>query len=127
MSDLPIAADLMAALKQWKKQRDGKSLVLGTDSDKPDSKMLRSIKRLAKRAGMNCGHCDGCKSTNGECREFTLHKFRRTYCTSLLRAGLDLRTVQSFMGHADMESTMRYLRPASGSEIRERLNAVTFG
>jgi integrase len=125
--DVPIPDDLLTALRQWKEQRDGKALVLGTDSDKPDSKMLRSIKRLAKRAGMNCGYCDGCKSANSECREFTLHKFRRTYCTSLLRAGLDLRTVQSFMGHADMESTMRYLRPASGSEIRERLNAVTFG
>jgi site-specific recombinase XerD len=62
-----------------------------------------------------------------ECREWTLHKFRRTYCTTLLRSRIDLRTVQSFMGHADMSSTMRYLRPASSKEVREKMNAVDFG
>lgn len=38
--------------------------------------------------------------------------------------GFDLRTVQAWMGHADMESTMRYLRPAASSEIRTKLKRV---
>jgi site-specific recombinase XerD len=60
----------------------------------------------------------------GECQEWTLHKFRRTYCTTLLRSGLDLRTVQAYMGHADLASTMRYLRPASSAEAQTRINAI---
>ena len=80
---------------------------------------------LARQAGLNCGRCDGCHE-RGECREFTLHKFRRTYITTLLRQGIDLRTVQAYAGHKDIASTMRYLRPASGTEARSKVNAVTW-
>src|SRR5437762_6367260 len=36
--------------------------------------------------------------------------------------GVDLRTVQLWMGHKDLESTMRYLKPARGSGIRDKVN-----
>ena len=45
-----------------------------------------------------------------------LHKFRATFATHALQGGVDLRTVQSWMGHTDLASTMRYLRPARGEE-----------
>jgi integrase len=122
--DVPVPADIAAELMSWREKRQGKTLVLGTDSDQPNYKMLRAVKRLAKRAGLNCKHCPGCKSSNNECREFSLHKFRRTYITTLLRRGFDLRTVQAYAGHADLTSTMRYLRPASAKEVHERLNAM---
>ena len=122
--DVPIPADVLHVLKVWEQKRAGKSLVLGTEADRPNDKMLRSLKRLAKRAGLNCKRCTGCKSVNNECREFTLHKFRRTYITTMLRRGFDLRTVQAYAGHADLASTMRYLRPASASTVHERLNAM---
>jgi hypothetical protein len=41
-----------------------------------------------------------------------------TYCTQLLRSGLDLRTVQQMMGHSDIASTMRYLRPQEHTHTR---------
>ena len=56
--------------------------------------------------------------------QWTLHKLRRTYATTLLRNGVDLRTVQRFMGHSDMNSTMRYLRPASSKETQAAVNAI---
>jgi integrase/recombinase XerD len=44
---------------------------------------------------------------------FWLHKFRATYATWSLWAGVDLRTVQQWLvGHTHMESTMRYLKPS---------------
>ena len=46
--------------------------------------------------------------------DFFLHKFRATFATKHLQAGVDLRTVQMWLGHKDMESTMRYLKPARG-------------
>jgi len=82
------------------------------------------VKSLARRAGLNCGRCAGCHSNLRQCGEFTFHKFRRTYITTLLRNGIDLRTVQAYAGHKDSASTMRYLRPASAQEAQDKLNAI---
>lgn len=125
--DIPIPAELLAELVAERKENPKTRLVVGNSDDKPERHLLRELKRLARAAGLNCGTCEGCVAPNKECREWTIHKFRRTYCTSLLRSGIDLRTVQAFMGHADMASTMRYLRPAAGKEVRQKLNAVIFG
>ena len=35
-----------------------------------------------------------------------------------------LRTVQLWLGHKDLESTMRYLKPARGKGVREKVNAT---
>jgi len=122
--DIPIPDDLLAELKAWQEQHPKGGLLFNTKRGYPNRKLLRILKRLAKRAGLNCGQCEGCKSPLKECQEWTLHKFRRTYCTTLLRSGLDLRTVQAYMGHADLASTMRYLRPASSAEAQARINAI---
>jgi integrase len=119
--DIPLLEDMPDELKKWQALHPTQSLILGTVHKKPDAKMLRSLKRLAKRAGMNCGRCDGCHGKSRECQEFTLHKLRRTYITAMLRSGYDLRTVQAWAGHRDIKSTMRYLRPASAKEIQSKL------
>jgi integrase len=122
--DVPIPADLLEELERRHKAHLGGTLILGTKNGNPNSKLLRTLKRLARQAKLNCGECDGCKATSRECQQWTLHKFRRTYCTTLLRSGLDLRTVQAYMGHADLTSTMRYLRPASSAEAQAKINAI---
>lgn len=111
---------LVPKLAQWLKDNPKKQLVFGTDADKPNHKMLRTLKRTAKRANLNCGQCKGCKSKAQECREFTLHRFRRSYVTRMLVAtGGDLRSVMKQTGHSDMDSVMRYIAPAS--QIRTAL------
>jgi len=55
---------------------------------------------------------------------FWLHNFRATFATKHLQAGDDLRTVQMWLGHKDMESTMRYLKPARGKGVRAKVNAT---
>jgi site-specific recombinase XerD len=55
---------------------------------------------------------------------FWLHKFRATFATWSLWAGVDLRTVQQWLGHSDMESTMRYLKPARNQAVREKINEI---
>ena len=121
---VPIPNDVLDELKAWKEKRTGQSLILGTKNGNPNTKLLFALKTLARRAKMNCGSCDGCKSKRRECESFTLHKFRRSYITTLLRNGIDLRTVQAYAGHKDIASTMRYLRPASAKEAQGKLNAV---
>jgi integrase/recombinase XerD len=56
--------------------------------------------------------------------EFWLHKFRSTFATRCLWAGVDLRTVQQWLGHSDIESTMRYLKPARNQAVQEKVNDI---
>jgi integrase len=122
--EVPVPKSLVTTLKKWRKKNPQTRLVLPTIHGTPNRKLLRTAKRLAKRSGLNCNNCDGCRSSLGECQQWTLHKLRRTYATTLLRNGLDLSTVQRFMGHSDLASTMRYLRPASTAASQAAINAI---
>jgi integrase len=142
--DVPIPDELLERLAVWHEARDkewreahlkatkeaGKEtrsrtrLVLGTKRDLPNMHLLRQLKRLVNRARLDCGICEGCSTDVKECQEWTLHKLRRTYATTLIRNGIDLRTVQAYMGHADLASTMRYLRPAETKETRTAINNI---
>jgi len=115
---------LVPQLKRWLKENPTKKLLFGTVNDKPDTKMLFALKATARRAGLNCGHCTGCLRTTGknknECGEYTLHRFRRTYTTRMLKACEgDLRSVMKRTGHSDLASVMRYLAPSA--HVREAL------
>ena len=123
---VPVPADLLEKLKQWKEQRANTKLVFGTRNDTPNWKWLDLLKRLVKKAELNCGHCEGCVESD-QCERWYLHKFRATYLTNMLRAGIDPRTVMSYSGHSDMETLMRYLSPAELPETQEKVNAINFG
>jgi len=71
--------------------------------------MLDHCKAVASRAGLDSS-------------KFDLKTFRSTYATRMLRSGFDVRTVQSWMGHKSLETTMRYLVPAS--DVHARLDQV---
>jgi len=122
--DVPVPDDVLADIRARREANPKGTLTLPTAGGRPNGKLLRTLKRLAKNAGLNCGRCEGCESELQECSEWTLHRFRRTYCTTLLRSGLDVRTVQGLMGHADIETTMRYLSPASADTMQAQINAV---
>ncbi|HEV2133398.1 MAG TPA: tyrosine-type recombinase/integrase [Terracidiphilus sp.] len=153
---VPIPAELLSRLQEQRNQEPESKLILGTRNDAPNGHMLRSLKRLAQKAGLNCGQCRAClefaesnasddagterpkrngksrgrqtnPTTGQECQDWTLHKFRRTYLTTLLRQGIDAKTVQDFAGHSDLETTLKYLRAASAPEMRAKINAITWG
>jgi integrase len=117
--DIPIPLDFRAQLNEWKESHPKQNLIVPTTNGKPNKKLLRMIKRLARRAGIECGWCKNCvlgKKGECGCSEFELHKFRRTCITTWLRNRIDPRTVMQYAGHSDLETTLRYLRPAAAQE-----------
>ena len=119
---LPVPKELISKLKAWKKTHKGQ-LVLGTRVDTPNWKWLPLLKRLAKKGRLNCGVCRGCRERE-ECERWYLHKFRATYTTALLRAGIDPRTVMQYTGHSDLATVMRYLAPAELPDTQKKVNAI---
>jgi integrase len=71
--------------------------------------MLRRCKAVAERAGLDP-------------TEFDLKTFRSTYATRMPRQGFDVRTVQDRRGHKSLETTMRYLVPAT--DVHDRLDEI---
>jgi site-specific recombinase XerD len=57
--------------------------------------------------------------------KFDIKTFRSTYATRMLRAGFDVRTVQHWMGHKSLETTMRYL--VLPETLRERKGPAAAG
>jgi integrase len=68
---VPLTGALAAKLLEWREQRPNTVPVLGTDRDRVNRKWLQTLKRTAKRAGLNCNNCDGCLSYN-ECNIWKL-------------------------------------------------------
>jgi len=126
--EMPLTEKLFKQLHAYKEQHPDARLVFGKRGgrdDAPDDHLLRRLKILVRKAGLNCGTCSTCVS-NRECEHWFLHKFRATYITMLLRNGLDLRSVMALSGHADLESVMRYLRPAGTVEVQDKVNAIVW-
>jgi len=124
--ELPLNEDLLGRLTEYKRVNAGTGTLIFGKAGKVDGHMLRALKRHVRAAELHCNKCDGCLGQSRECERWFLHKFRATFCTKLLRSGLDIRTVQQMMGHADLESTMRYLRPAENEQTQAVVNAMTW-
>jgi integrase len=78
--EMPLAGVLSEQLQHYREKHPKHRLVfgkLGGTEDKPDGHLLRRLKGLVKKAGLNCDHCSTCISSK-ECEGWFLHKFRAT-------------------------------------------------
>jgi integrase len=110
--EIPIPSKLAKSLKAWKAKSDKTcGLVFPTAGCRPKLDFLDGLKAVAESAKLDK-------------ENFWLHKFRATFATWSLWAGVDLRTVQQWLGHSDMESTMRYLKPSRSQQVRDKVNEI---
>ncbi len=112
--EVPVPDELLEALEAYRKTLPPKraaprALVFSTRSGKRDKHMIRALKRNANKAKLNP-------------EDFWLHKFRATFATTHLRAGVDLKTVMAWMGQTTMDSIIRYLKPARRDEVISKVN-----
>jgi integrase len=130
---VPLPDSIVEELKRWRKHAGNDFLVFPGLDGKPDTHMLRTLKQLALDACLNCGHCKNAEGLSCRkhpvCDRWYLHKFRATAATNWLQNDVDIKTVQAWLGHSDMESTLRYLKAASARKpiVREKVNTAFAG
>lgn len=126
--EIPVPVALLDALKEHKTRQtlsripNPSNLLFPTSQGRPDKKFENKLKKIAHRAGLNCGRCASRfnhRCADGpHCGKWFLHKFRHTYATSNLEGGVSIRTLQEWLGHSDLESTIAYLKYVRGKDVQ---------
>jgi integrase len=94
---LPMNDRLQSAVAAWRAVAKCSPWMLADKSLAQDH--LRPIlRRVCKLAGI---------------RQVSFHVLRHTFCSRLVMAGVDIATIRDLAGHADIQTTARYLHVAS--------------
>ena len=106
---VPIPAHLIDELRQRRQAHSTHIYVLGHTR----TNLLDSLKRIAFKAGLNCGQCTtktghSC-ADQPVCHKFTVQKLRRSYITHLHEGGTSINTLRTLLGHTSAAPVMRYL------------------
>ena len=93
---IPMNQALIQALRTHKREHIvvGNPYVFSNPEGKPYTDIREPLNDAAKRAGI----ADSVK----------LHQLRHAFCSHALMSGVDPRTVQKWMGHKDLKTTLRY-------------------
>lgn len=126
---VPVPDDLIAALAA-RKSASASVYLFPTEDGLPNGHFLRLLKKRALEAGLNCGECinkagQSCR-TRPICEDWVLHKFRKTFATMHNEAGIPASTIQRWLGHEDLSTTLRYLAIADlrSDRTRQQVNAT---
>ncbi len=107
--EIPLHAEL-AKLLERHPHHENSAFVFPSPTGNREQNMLLKCKAVATRCGLDTA-------------KFDLKTFRSTYGTRMLRFGFDVRTVQHWMGHKSLETTMRYLAPAV--DVQDKVDLVS--
>jgi integrase/recombinase XerD len=111
---VPIPDSLVELLTVRKEMHSDEWLIFPNTEGNPQGHFLRILKERALAAGLNCGHCTG--RLNGKavsckeypvCEHWILHRIRKTFATLHHANGVSARTIQSWLGHESLETTLR--------------------
>ena len=111
----PMQPDELKAVRSWLRQRREESPILFTSNRRTgiSRRMLDVLmKRYGKAAGLPVGK-----------RHF--HCLKHTICTHLLDASDNLRFVQDWVGHANIQNTVIYSQLSAGSRVAKAREAFS--
>ncbi len=130
---VPLPASLVALLKVRRKNAPHTRWLFVNKDGKPDGHFLKKFKRIALSAGINCGECTTTVNkgrydrkravqvtcaTDPVCEHVFLHRLRKTCASRWEAAGIPVRTIQFWLGHKSLETTMQYLGVTDSSKLR---------
>jgi integrase len=129
---IPIPDSLVALLKTRRERYPDTRLIFPLPDGKPNGHMLRTLQQLAYRSGLNCGGCynraGSCCKDKAMCHHWGLHHFRKTFATMHHEEGIPVRTIQRWLRHSSLDTTLRYLAGSDDKSAKTRLkvNNVSF-
>jgi integrase/recombinase XerD len=103
---IPIPDHLVHMLEIRRRKYQVSKLIFPNGVGEPDQHFLRTLKAVAKRANLP--------------GEWILHKFRKSFATWHHEAGVSPRTIQAWLGHESIETTLLYLAIADVQSERTR-------
>jgi len=136
---VPLPDSLVALLRTRQKKAHHDRWIFVNEDGRPDNHFLRKLKRIALRAGLNCGQCQTTITTGKHdkkkrvavscknqpvCEHIYLHRFRKTCATRWHNSGIPLRTMQAWLGHKDLATTQNYVGVADSDKLRSHINAA---
>lgn len=140
--EVKMPTDLVNLLRERRKANPNARWIFVNEDGRPDNHFLRKLKRIALRAGVNCGHCKTsvtkgkyhtkktvqvtCK-TDPVCEHIFLHRLRKTCASNWERAGVPIRTIQYMLGHKSLETTMKYLGITGMDQIGDKIDVAASG
>jgi integrase/recombinase XerD len=135
--DVKMPTDLVKQLQERKKHAPHPRWIFVNQEGRPDNHFLRKFKRIALRAGVNCGNCTApwtagryhttrkiettCK-THPVCEHHYLHRLRKTCASNWEAKGVPVRTIQFMLGHKSLETTMRYLGITNLDSLADKID-----
>jgi site-specific recombinase XerD len=87
------------AIRAYLKHRQGFEQALWVTDDQEDRLTYWGLRGIVKRRAAKAG-----------IQPPELHSFRRAFALAMLRAGVDVYSIQELMGHADLQILKRYLK-----------------
>ncbi len=134
---VPMPTSLVDMLRARKRKAPHNRWIFVNEEGRPDNHFLRKLKRIAFRAGLNCGECVttvtkgrydskhkvevSCK-TDPVCEHIYLHRLRKTCATRWHEAGVPIRTIQRWLGHKSLETTQIYLGETDATKLRGEID-----
>ncbi len=137
--DVKMPTELVDLLRTRKKDAPHTRWIFVNRDGRPDNHFLRKFKRIALRAGVNCGSCTApwtagryhttrkiettCK-THPVCEHHYLHRLRKTCASNWEAKGVPVRTIQFMLGHKSLETTMKYLGITNLDSLTDKIDAA---